>query len=527
MIAKPDLAARSSAAHVSAVRSLARNTGDSVFGFAAPLAREPQPLVNSEINAPVGSLQPYVRQLIFTDVVSVAASVSLAQLVRFGSDPGWLKASSPRFGYPVVSLTLMVCWLIGLVAFRTRETRVVGTGAEEYRRVAHASFALFGAVAIAAYLSKLELARGYLAVALPAGLATLVLTRRMWRKWLLRQRAEGHFITTVLVVGSHHAAVSMARLFEGDKAAGYRVVGVCVPGWAQAQRKLLNIDGHSVPVLGDTHDVLAALEQTRAAMVAVSNTESIGVDGMRALAWQLESVDVDLVVSSGVVDVAGPRLQIRPVAGLPLLHVDKPQYRGASRVGKMLVDVVGAASALLVLSPVLLLVALAIKLSSRGSVFYRAERIGLNGQPFAMLKFRSMVVAAEQLRVDLDDDNEGAGPLFKMRNDPRVTLIGRWLRRFSIDELPQLINVLCGQMSVVGPRPPLRSEVVAYTGDVHRRLLVKPGITGLWQVSGRSDLSWEESVRLDLYYVENWSMIQDLTIVWRTIGAVLTSKGAY
>ena len=299
------------------------------------------------------------------------------------------------------------------------------------------------------------------------------------------------------------------------------LVGVPVRG------NTLNVDGHAVPVLGDETDVIEALRATEANVVAVSNTEYLGTDGMRALAWQLEAVDADLVVAPGVIDVAGPRLQIHPVAGLPLLHVDRPQYRGAVKVGKLALDLIAAGLGLLVLWPFFILVAVLIKLDSRGPVFYRAERIGLNGVPFAMLKFRSMVVSAEKRRLALVGQNEGAGPLFKMRHDPRVTRVGRWLRRLSIDELPQLINVIRGEMSLVGPRPPLRSEVATYSGEVHRRLLVKPGITGLWQVSGRSNLPWEESVRLDLYYVENWSLIQDLLIVWRTIGAVFKGTGAY
>jgi exopolysaccharide biosynthesis polyprenyl glycosylphosphotransferase len=246
-----------------------------------------------------------------------------------------------------------------------------------------------------------------------------------------------------------------------------------------------------------------------------------------ALAWQLEAVDADLVVAPGVVDVAGPRLQIYPVAGLPLLHVDRPQYRGATKAGKLALDLIGAGLGLLLLWPLFIVVAVLIKLDSHGPVFYRAERIGLNGKPFDMLKFRSMVVGAEKSRITFIGQNEGAGPLFKLRHDPRVTRVGRWLRRLSIDELPQLINVVLGQMSLVGPRPPLRSEVATYSGEVHRRLLVRPGITGLWQVSGRSDLSWDESVRLDLFYVENWSLVQDLVIIWRTTGAVCKSIGAY
>jgi exopolysaccharide biosynthesis polyprenyl glycosylphosphotransferase len=328
-----------------------------------------------------------------------------------------------------------------------------------------------------------------------------------------------------VVVGSHNAAAAMAQEFERARA-GYRVAGVCVPGWGTGRGESVSVEGHAVPVLGDETAVIDALRATAARIVAVSNTESLGTNGMRALAWQLEAVDADLVVAPGVVDVAGPRLHIHPVAGLPLLHVDRPQYRGAVRVGKLALDVVGAGVGLLLLWPLFIAVAVLIKLDSRGPVFYRAERIGLNGEPFKMLKFRSMTVGAEH-RLTLVGRNEGAGPLFKMRDDPRVTRVGRWLRRLSVDELPQLINVLQGQMSIVGPRPPLRSEVATYSGEVSRRLLVRPGITGLWQVSGRSDLSWEESVRLDLYYVENWSIMQDLIIVWRTLGAVLRAKGAY
>jgi exopolysaccharide biosynthesis polyprenyl glycosylphosphotransferase len=492
----------------------------------APPATLPSATVESDRAARTNWAVAYVRPLAVTDAVSIISTVGIAQWVRFGADPASLSSSASMISYTLISVVLVVAWFAALVGFRSRDVRVVGSGAEEYRRVAHASFALFGSVAIVAFLLKLDLARGYLAVALPLGLATLVVSRWLWRRWLVRRRAEGHFTSSVLVVGSHHAASAMAALFERDRKAGYRVIGVCVPG-SSHDEGALNVRGHRVPVLGDEQAILTVLQTTGADMVAVSNTESLGADGMRALAWQLEAVDVDLVVSSGVVDVAGPRLQIRPVAGLPLLHVDKPQYRGASKVGKILIDLTGAAAVLLLLSPLFVLVSVLIKVSSRGPVFYRAERIGLKGQPFNMLKFRSMAVGAEGRRLELVKSNEAAGPLFKMRNDPRVTRVGRWIRRLSIDELPQLFNVLCGHMSVVGPRPPLRSEVVTYSGDVHRRLLVKPGITGLWQVSGRSDLTWEESVRLDLFYVENWSIIQDMTIVWRTLGAVISSRGAY
>jgi exopolysaccharide biosynthesis polyprenyl glycosylphosphotransferase len=471
-------------------------------------------------------VQDYVRRLLVTDLVAVLVAVSTAQVVRFGVGTDPVLADTSLVSYTAVSVVLGCAWVLALAMWRAREPRVVGTGIEEYRRVAHASLGLFGTVAVVGFLLKLDLARGYLAVALPVGTVLLLLGRRSWRNWLLRQRAERRCYSSVLVVGSHRAAVAMAETFERDPAAGYRVVGVCEPGWGTTGR-VLDIDGHRVPVLGDEHAVLDAIARSGADTVAVSNTEFLGADGMRALAWDLEATQTNLVVSSGVVDVAGPRLQISPVAGLPLLHVDKPQYKGASKFRKVAFDLVGATCALLVLSPLMLAIAVAVKLTSRGPVFYKAERIGLNGEPFAMMKFRSMVVHADYIRPDLLAQNEGAGPLFKLRDDPRVTPLGRWLRRYSLDELPQLFNVLTGRMSIVGPRPPLRSEVMTYSGEVHRRLLVKPGITGLWQVSGRSDLSWEESVRLDLYYVENWSFTQDLVISWRTLRAVVGSSGAY
>jgi exopolysaccharide biosynthesis polyprenyl glycosylphosphotransferase len=483
----------------------------------------------TEIGAAVKSrwTRAYVRRLALTDAAAIVTSVATAQLLRFGTDGATLDSQLSQSSYTLVSTVFAVAWFAALSAFRSREPRAVGNGVEEYRRVVHATTALFGAIAIAGFLLKLNVARGYLAVALPLGLSSLLLGRWLWRRWLAKQRSEGLFTSTVLVVGSHNTAARMAQIFERAISAGYRVAGVCVPGWGTVRGNSLNVDGHAVPVLGDENALMEALDSTGADMVAVSNTEYLGAEGMRSLAWQLEAVDVDLVVAPAVADVASPRLQIHPVGGLPLLHVDRPQYRGAGKTGKLALDFVGSALALLVLWPVLLVVGIVIKLDSHGPVLFRAERIGRNGKPFSMLKLRSMVVESEQRRVTLIAQNEGSGPLFKLRNDPRVTRVGRGMRRLSIDELPQLFNVLRGQMSLVGPRPPLRSEVVTYTDEVHRRMLVKPGMTGLWQVSGRSDLPWEEAVRLDLYYVENWSLIQDLMILWRTFGPVVRGTGAY
>ena len=262
--------------------------------------------------------------------------------------------------------------------------------------------------------------------------------------------------------------------------------------------------------------------------VAVTGTERFGVQGIRKLMWQLETMDVDLVVAPGLMDVATARLALRPVAGFPLLHVEKPQYQEAKCFQKRAFDICFSLAALIAISPLLIACAIAIKLTSKGPVFYGSERIGLDGKPFKMLKFRTMVDGADTQLDRLLALNESAGGmLFKIRQDPRVTPVGRMLRRFSIDELPQFINVLKQEISVVGPRPPLRREVAKYNGDVKRRMLIKPGVTGLWQVSGRSDLSWDESVRLDLSYVDNWSMAGDLMIIAKTLKVVLASDGAY
>jgi exopolysaccharide biosynthesis polyprenyl glycosylphosphotransferase len=288
------------------------------------------------------------------------------------------------------------------------------------------------------------------------------------------------------------------------------------------------VHGREIPILGDETRALAVIEHCGADTVAVAGTEHFGGQAIRQLMWRLETMDIDLVVAPGVMDVAEGRLALRPVAGLPLLHVEKPQYQEAKRFQKQAFDFCFSLAALIGTSPLLIASAIAIKMTSKGPVFYPSERIGLDGKPFTMLKFRTMVDGADKQIDHLLPLNESVGGmLFKIREDPRVTPVGRILRRFSIDELPQFFNVLKHDMSVVGPRPPLMREVAKYNGDVKRRMLVKPGVTGLWQVSGRSDLSWDESVRLDLSYVDNWSMASDLLIIAKTVRAVLISDGAY
>lgn len=282
-----------------------------------------------------------------------------------------------------------------------------------------------------------------------------------------------------------------------------------------------------VPVLGGFDDVVAVVERFSVDTVAVLPSPELDGPALRRLGWDLEQTQAELLLAPAITEIAGPRVRIRPVCGLPLLHMEKPDLRGIRRVAKETVDRTASALALLLMLPLLLGIAAAVGLSSRGGVFYRQERVGRDGQAFSMLKFRSMVTGADAMTDHLAGSNDGNGVLFKQKTDARVTRVGKVLRRFSLDELPQLLNVVRGDMSLVGPRPPLPTEVERYGFDMHRRFLVKPGITGLWQISGRSDLSWDDSVRIDVRYVENWSLTFDFMILWKTVGAVLRGSGAY
>lgn len=471
--------------------------------------------------------QGYALRLVAIDLVGVILAVALAQWLRFGGLTENV-ATYRYIEYIFVSVGIAVIWMLALSINRSRSPRVIGSGAEEYRRVWLATLSVFGGVAIISMLFKLEIARGYLVIALPAGLLFLALGRWIARQAVVRARKKnGSCITRVLVVGSPSAVRDLTKSLAREPGSEYQVVGACLPG--PMRRDRVEVPGvGAVPTYGDESDVVDAVRITGSHAVAVTATERLDGRGIRDLSWELERLDIDLLVSPGVVDIAGPRLQMRPVAGLPLIHVEKPQYNGAKRFQKRLFDLLFSSTVLLFGLPVLLAVGLAVKFTSRGPVFYRQERIGLDGKPFQMIKFRTMVDGADKMVDKLAAQNESdGGVLFKIRQDPRVTPVGRILRKYSIDELPQFINVLKRDMSVVGPRPPLAKEVQSYDDHAMKRLLVRPGITGLWQVSGRSDLSWEDSVRLDLFYVENWSMISDLIIAIKTVRAMLSHSGAY
>jgi exopolysaccharide biosynthesis polyprenyl glycosylphosphotransferase len=462
----------------------------------------------------------YAVKLLMTDSAVVCSTMILAQRARFGgvlTAPGY-----PRFFVPVFSLLFALGWMFALSVFHTRSTRLVGTGVEEYRRVVAASFWTFGAVAIVTLLFKADIARGYLAVALPVGTVGLVLSRWAWQASVGRKRVSGGCKTSVLAFGEQDAVVTLAGELTRNPSDGYCVVGVGIPGYGPPRGEHLTVSGHEIPIVGGESDMMSAIRTCGADTVAIAGTEHFGVRGIRRLIWDLEPLGVDLVVSTGVMDVALSRLVMRPIAGLPLLHIEKPKYRGAKRFEKRAFDVCFTLAVIAITWPLIALAALAIKLTSRGPVLEAAPRIGIDGQPFSMLKFRTTVIDDDtQSEQTLLATTASDGVFHALRDDPRITPIGRILRRFSIDDLPQFINVLKREMSVVGPRAPLRREVEAYDVEVLRRLLVRPGITGLWQVSGRADLGWNEAVRLDLSYIDNWSMTSDLMIVLKTVKPVL------
>lgn len=467
----------------------------------------------------------YGRRVLFTDLLVLIWVVFGVQIAWLGFDSNLATNTNDlRLNYTGISIIVILLWLGALAVFDTRGARVLGVGSTEYRLVADSSVRVFGILAIAAFLFHIELARGYVLIAFPVGILFLLLSRWMWRQWLVAQRRSGRYSAKVLLVGSlasvRHIAGELARTPE----AGYRVLGASV-----AKGEAGTLPGTDIRIYGAFDDILVALEQSGADTVVITSADDLPPERVRELSWSLEPGKQHLVVAPSLTDIGGPRIHTRPVQGLPLIHVETPTYEGRKLYAKRAFDVVAAGFLIILLSPLFLVLTLAVKLSSPGPALFRQERVGLKGEAFRMVKFRSMVVDAEARLQELSalDRAQGNPVLFKMKDDPRVTRVGSVMRRFSFDELPQLFNVLSGEMSLVGPRPPLQREVSGYDVRVHRRFLVKPGITGLWQVSGRSDLSWDDSVRLDLYYVENWSITVDLVILWRTIRAVVRSDGAY
>jgi exopolysaccharide biosynthesis polyprenyl glycosylphosphotransferase len=458
-------------------------------------------------------LRRYQRLALAGDGVSALAGGVIALVIRFGVAPH-------QVNYYLLTILLPLVWLSLVAVQHGYEQRFLGTGPDEFRKVADAGLLMFTVIAVVSYAVRGEIARGYVFVAVPITIFLTLLGRRQLRRWIHRLRARGLALQRVLVVGRADSVISVIEKLDHEPQHGLVPVGVCVPFVGSSHVR-------DVPVVGDPSRVLQAVDETGAHVVAVVSHPDLSGQALRRLSWALEERNVELIVSPGIIEVAGPRLSIRPIAGLSLLHLERPSARAGRMLGKTIFDRLVGCLMLLAAAPALIMIGIAVRATSAGPALYRQVRVGIDGREFMMLKFRSMVADAEAQRAALLGLNDGNSVLFKLRKDPRITRIGGFLRRFSLDELPQLLNVVRGDMSLVGPRPPLPEEVAGYTDDATRRLKVKPGVTGLWQVSGRSDLTWEESLRLDLRYADNWSIALDVSILWKTVRAVARGAGAY
>lgn len=498
-------------------------------GLGAQVGRQRAPLdaVRSSVRETRQERRAYARVLQAGDAAILFAALALAQIVRFGVDDTAQAHVFVPLSYAVLGVLIGGTWWISLQVVGARSTRVIGHGPEEYRRVVRATVATFAILAMISLLFEMTASRVYLAVAFPLGLIGLLAWRKIARVALHRRRVAGKGLANVLVVGGVDSATKVAEWMAGNATAGFRVTGVWSPRVTTDFPGWLTLRNRSVPVLSNSRTLHDAVLVSGAEVVLVSDTEQLGGAVMRELTWELDAMGVDLMLSPNVLDVAPSRLYMHDVSGMPLLHLEAPRYSGATKFAKAAFDRVGAAVLVVVLSPLLLIAAIAVTIGRDGPVLFRQERAGIDGKPFRMIKFRSMKVGAHDEYVKVMSAAGQTQPLAKLARDPRVTKVGGILRRYSLDELPQLFNVLSGDMSLVGPRPPFGFEVEQYDHVAYRRLRVRPGMTGLWQVSGRSDLSFEEAIRLDVYYVENWSMTSDLIILWKTARAVIGSDGAY
>jgi exopolysaccharide biosynthesis polyprenyl glycosylphosphotransferase len=483
-----------------------------------PQAR-PAGAPTAQRTAPAGSsfstwVRGYVRWLPVVDVlVSVLAAVLALLVVRdvpLGSTSGLVAVVAFPLGM-LASLWLARCY----------EVRVASVGTEEVRRSLVGAARFAGVLGVVAYLTSWTAGRSLLLVALPVSVLVLVLVRVAARLELGRMRARGEGRRRVLVLGTERSAAEMIRTLSLSKIDVFDVVGVLTDA-------SLGDEVEGVPVLGRSDDVRRAVITSAASAIIVAPWSPISQDGVRRLSWDTADLGVELYLSPNVMDVAGSRINVQITAGVPMLHIDAPEFGGVARVVKTVFDRSAAMIGLILISPVLLAIAVAVRTTSSGPAIFRQERVGKGGTTFTMYKFRSMREDAEEVLEAVAEQNKhDGGPMFKATEDPRVTKVGSFIRRYSLDELPQLWNVVKGDMALVGPRPPLPREVSQYDDTAHRRLLVRPGLTGLWQVSGRSDLTWEESVRLDLYYIDNWSVVSDIAILGRTGSAVVNGKGAY
>lgn len=468
-----------------------------------------------------------LRRLEVLDAAAVAVATAVAHLLRFTVLDG--RENAP-WDLPFWAVTVVVCvlWWIFLGLFNTRDLKVLGAGVDEYRRVINASLYLFGLLGLGAYLLLWNFPRGYFLTALACGTLLLLLVRVMARRGLVRSRRQGKASRRVLLLGGPSGVQHLHESLTSTPEAGYVPVVAALPGHPADVPE--GQPPFPLPIASTSRsvsDLLSVVDSHDVDAVIMTDGSRLKTRALREIGWGLADRGVSHIMAPALTDISGPRIHQQPVAGTSLVHVTTPRFSRLDLITKRTMDIVGSGLLLVLLSPVFLAVVLAIKITDPGPVFFQHTRIGRNGEPFTMIKFRSMVVDAEA-RLQALREQQGAGALlFKMKDDPRITPFGKFIRRYSIDELPQLWNVFRGDMSLVGPRPQVQAEVDEYDEPAFRRLMVRPGMTGLWQVSGRSNLSADEAIRLDLYYVENWSPIFDFIILARTAKAVVAKDGAY
>ncbi len=447
--------------------------------------------------------------LAVADAVAIVLAVAAAHLLRFGHWEGRVSFGGLQTTYWVVSTVLVLTWLIAVAGFGGWVTWPKRLNGPSLLPPIKATVLVIALLAVIALVFEVDLSRAYLAGALPIGLASLLIVRIVCRIWIGAHRTRGRYLRRALVIGTPKRASDLARVFdESISPVGVSIVATA-PVETVGRRKLL----------------LELIAQNDVDVIVL--TEERAQTNVRQLIWDVEGSGAVVWLSVDVPELAAPRAEFHPIERLPIIEVEPADRSITRRRGKRAFDLVFSFFGLLVALPLIAVCAVLIKLDSRGPVFFQQTRIGRDGKEFAIHKLRTMRIGAETEVDDLQDQNEGSGPLFKIKDDPRVTRIGRLLRKTSIDEFPQLWNVLRGEMSLVGPRPPLPSEVAEYDRASLRRLIVKPGMTGLWQVNGRSDLTWEQGVRLDLFYVENWSLGGDLHIMFQTVAVMIRPNGAY
>ncbi len=468
------------------------------------------------------SLRLVPFMLILLDVAVVAAVSGVASYFDDGMPMFDGHQATEDLASRTTSPLLTLGWVLVIALGGAYRKQVLGGGSDEYKRILNASLAYSGLLALILFVTEADVSRGFFLLLFALGLPGLLLARWGARNLLHRARSAGHLGLPVLIAGSPEHVDDIHGVLDRTRWLGYRVVGAVTPPGDASH----TVGG--VPVVGTTDDLTKAALQADAQLILFAGGSSNSAQDLQEKVWQLEERGIGVVVAQSATGIImSDRASFRPVGGLPLMHLGAPAWAQATRIGKRTFDFFGALALLVFFSPLFLFIALRIKLHDGGTVFFQQSRVGRQGVPFRCAKFRTMVPDAEDLLAALHASTGYDGGLFKMEDDPRITKPGRWLRRFSFDELPQLWNVVRGDMSLVGPRPPLPHEVARYDVAARRRLHVRPGMTGLWQVSGRSDLSWEHAIRLDLYYVDHWSMLQDLHILWRTLGVVVLGRGAY